>query len=493
MADDKKNFDDDKTVIDIRPPAPSQDEDRTVIAPREPAPPAEPVERTVRWAPGSTPAPPADEDRTVIRSSAPAATPSDDRTMIRGGDAPGVAAAPAGEFAIVVLSGAGKGGRYPVPASGALAGSGPGCQVPLAGTFPQHARLAAQGDGLEVQALGGPVTVRGREVTNAQLKSGDLFKIADVVVRVVKAGDVFSSAYTEAELSGGGGLDLAGLTKNPKMLAIGALVVALLGVLFWPASEPEPEAPAPAGPDVSDQRRKDVDALLASGEVLFNAGRFVAPPDQPDAENAYRAFNRVIEIDPGNDRAREWLERIDAELQKEARARQEADAARRAREREAEEQKRAALAGKIAGILAEGDALFARGNVAEPVGANALVKYREALAIDPESREALERERKAIYYYVEKGDELREKDDLWRALENYRKAARASEKNPDIAARVKDAEARLRSLMSGTSTDIVMYKDDRGQLFVLDDKNKVPARYKDRMVEVTAASPTPAE
>ncbi|MGH7804806.1 MAG: hypothetical protein ACREQJ_10700, partial [Candidatus Binatia bacterium] len=423
-----------------------------------------------------------------IRSSAPA----EDHTMIRSGDAPAAAPSSPGEFAIVCLSGPAKGQRVSVSPSGVLAGSGPGCQMALPGTNAQHARLVAQAEGVEIQALGGPVTIRGRSVSRAQLKSGDLVKIGDVVLRVVKAGEVFASGYTEAELSGGGALDVAALARNPKVLAIGGLLVVVLGLLFWPAGESDaPVKQQPEGPSAEEKRQKDVEGLLASGEVLFNANRLVAPPDQPDADNAYRTFNRVMEIDPGNEQARAWLGRIDDELKRQASAREEAEAARRASERDAAEQRRQELAEKVRMILAEGDAFFERGQVAEPVGANALVKYREALKVDPESREARERAHRAIYYYVEKGDEFREKEDLWRALENYRKALRAAETDPDIEARVADTEARLRSLMSGTTTDIVMYKDDRGQLFVLDDKDKVPARYRDRMVEVKTAVPTP--
>jgi len=36
----------------------------------------------------------------------------------------------------------------------------------------------------------------------------------------------------------------------------------------------------------------------------------------------------------------------------------------------------------------------------------------------------------------------------------------------------------------GAGSNIVIYKDDRGQLFVLDEMEKVPARYRDRAVEV---------
>ena len=92
---------------------------------------------------------------------------------------------------------------------------------------------------------------------------------------------------------------------------------------------------------------------------------------------------------------------------------------------------------------------------------------------------------KAANYYVQRGDELRDKNDLWAALEDYRKASRAADgKDEEVQKRVRELEAQLRSGMAGTSVKLVIYKDERGQLFVLDDMDKVPARYKDRAIEV---------
>jgi hypothetical protein len=45
--------------------------------------------------------------------------------------------------------------------------------------------------------------------------------------------------------------------------------------------------------------------------------------------------------------------------------------------------------------------------------------------------------------------------------------------------------------MAGTNVKLVIYKDDKGQLFVLDDMDKVPARYKDRALEVNPAQSKP--
>jgi hypothetical protein len=502
VADDKKTLDDDKTIVDVRrPTAKPSDDDRTVVAPRN-APPVPPDEDRTVMAPRnvSPTAPPedrtavltrqpapADADRTVIRPAGAAMGASSDATAVRSA---GAAAAAGAGYAIVCLSGPVKGQRFAISGVDATIGSAPDCSIRLPDTEPRHARLEVRPDGVDIQTLAGVVLLRGKNVSRTRLKSGDVLKIGAVVVRFVKAGEVFSSSYSEEELAGSGAPDVAALVRNPKVLALAAAVLVGGGVLMWwfSSSSGPVAVTQKTGPSAEEQRAKEVEGLLTSGEVLFNAGRLVAPADQPDTENAYRAFNRVIELDPGNDKARSWLERIDAELKKQAGAREAAEAQRQAREREARERTRRELAEKVNAILVQGDALFDRGAVAEPVGANALVKYRQALQVDPESSEAKERVHKAIYYYVARGDEFREKEDLWLALENYRKASRAAgSTDADVEARVHDTEARLRSVMGGVGTNLVVYKDDRGQLFVLDDIDKVPARYRDRAVEVRAS------
>jgi tetratricopeptide (TPR) repeat protein len=157
-----------------------------------------------------------------------------------------------------------------------------------------------------------------------------------------------------------------------------------------------------------------------------------------------------------------------------------ADAVRRQREAE-----RAALEAEVRKFIDQGDALFSSGQVAEPAGRNALFYYREALKRDPQSALAREKEQKAIYYYVDNGDKLRDAGDLWKALEQYRKASRTIEgKDAEIEARVRETENQLRGGLGATDSYLVMYKDDRGQTVVFDDLTKVPARYRDRAIEV---------
>src|SRR5206468_2500975 len=104
---------------------------------------------------------------------------------------------------------------------------------------------------------------------------------------------------------------------------------------------------------------------------------------------------------------------------------------------------------------------------------------------DPQSMLAREKEQKAIYYYVDNGDKFRDAGDLWKALEQYRKASRTTEsKDPEIEARVRETETQLRGGIAATDSYLVIYKDERGQTVVFDDMSKVPARYRDRAVEV---------
>lgn len=527
MADEKKPPapDDDKTVFDVRrpkpgggAPAPPSDEEKTVFvrrpaAPAPKPPPPEDDRTLVRPAASGAPAPDdadktvvrstarpapplADSDRTVVRATAPAAPAADsDRTVVRAtGAGPAALATP--QFSVACLSGPARGRLFPLRDAEALIGSNPTCDAVIPGLEGVQAKLVRVENGFEMQNLGavGSLVVGGRTSQRARLKSGDLAKLNDVVLRLVKSGDVFSSEYSEAELSGGGigrYLDAEFLKQNPRYLVIGvAALVLVVGLLFWPASRAPTAGPTKAaGPSESDQARaKEVESLLAAGEVLFKEGKLIAPPDQPEQQNAFAKFNDVLALDPGNAKALDWLKKIDEERDKQRRAREEEDARRRALEQQRRDRERQELEKKVDVILAEGDKLYERGEVAEPAGRNALARYRDALRVDPDSKAAHDRVQRAIQFYVDRGDRFRESDDPWAALENYRKGLRAAGGNdPEIQSRVRETEARLRSGMASTGTRLILYKDERGHLFVLDEMDKVPSRYRDRAVVVEPA------
>jgi len=524
LADDDKkpDFDPDKTIVDIRrptvAPTPPPDDDRTMVTPAtRPEPPAAPPaggsdrtivapvgrpqpppaaddsDRTVMVSRTSPPPPAAaqDADRTVVRSHAGAGADAGDRTMVRqASPAGGPRAAEGADFELVCLSGQARGRRYPIVATETLIGSNPSCQIQLPGIESVHVKLARQSDGFEMQNLGTPGSVvmsGGRKPARAKLKSGDLLKIGDLVVRFGQVGGVTSSEYDDKVFQGGLGNIFA--PEYRLYLALGAVVLLLLLVILWPSGSSRTVVVQKADTSVTDkQRKEEVGALLQSGEVLFNAGKLMAPPDQPDADNAFAKFNEVLARDPGNEQARQWLKRIDDERDKQRRARDEAEKARVAQQREREERDRQELENKVAGIIAQGDAYFDKGQVTEPVGTNALAKYREALKVYPGSTLAQERVQRAVNYYVARGDELRDKNDPWAAIENYRKASRATGgKEEDVERRIREIEGQLRSGMAGTSVKLVIYRDERGQLFVLDDMDKVPSRYRDRAVEVLPA------
>ncbi len=506
MADEKKPpaFDPEKTIVDVRrpespKPSPASG-DKTASTPVSrptPSPADDDLGRTVvitRPRPEPPKTPTQDADKTVIRRG-PA--PSEgDKTVVRSatGAVPAVQAAASG-FEVICLSGQARGRRFPIPGSEAVVGSNPSCQIILPGIEGVHAKLQKQDDSFEIQNLGskGSIVINGRRIVRTKLKSGDLAKIGEVVVRFVQAGDVFSSDYTEAELSGGGigrYFDPEFLKENPRVVGLGVLAVALVfAVLFWPTSQPAPTVQQQAGPTESEkQRLKEIESLLATGEVLFKDGKLIAPPEQPEQQNAFAKFNEVLALDPGNDKALAWLKKIDEERDKQRRAREEEDQRRLALERQRREREHQELERKVNAILAEGDALYDRGEVAEPAGRNALVRYRQALQVDPESAAARDRVQKAVRYYVDRGDRFRAGNDLWSALENFRKASRAAAgSDPEIENRVREVEAHLRSGMASTGTRLILYKDDRGQLFVLDEMDKVPSRYRDRAVVVEPA------
>jgi type III secretion system (T3SS) inner membrane Yop/YscD-like protein len=472
LADDKKDFDPDKTVVDfrrdappVRPSSPPPDEEKTMVVSMPP------------------PRPPADEDRTLVApiasvSPTHAADAESERTMIRPSAAP--EARPSSGFEVVCLSGPSRGRRFDVPENGALVGSNPTCDVVIAGIEGAHAKITKRGADFEIQNLGTPGSIifaGGRSITSARMKAGDVVKIGDAVVRLVQSGQVFSSEFDETEFKPSAVANL--LAPERRLYVIGgAIGVIILLLLLFPSGESK--APPPkAQPTKSIQNdvKKRVDALLAAGETLMKEGRLFAPTDQPDAENAYGKFDQALALDPGNPKALAAMKQIDAERDKQRTAREE-------ERRRQEEAKRKALEAQVNAVLARGDELFQKGMIAEPAGNNALIRYREALKIDPLSTVAQEKVHKALAYYVDRGDEAREKGDLWTALENYRKASRAAEgKDPDIEARLHEVE---RTLTAGMSTDIplIMYKDDNGRTVVLDEIDKVPARYRDRALTV---------
>ena len=495
MSDPKKppeDFDPDKTVVDVRRPG----ADKPAEKPAKPS--SDDAERTVVMSRKPAASAPADPDRTMVtpQGGGGARAADADATMVSRPPSAGEPSLAGAEFLLACLSGPDRGRRYPVSGPEVIIGSNPSCQIVLQGASPIHAKLARSGEGYTIQNLGAPgsIVARNRSSQTMDLKSGDLLKINDAVLRFVKSGEVFSSDFSEDELKASG-FSLDTLKQRPMILVAAALaLVVLAGALYTMRSPRQAQVAAPPSEAPADEAtEKEVEALIAAGTLLYNEGRYVAPPDRPDLDNAYAKFNQALSLDPGNQEASDWLRKIDARLEELRNEREEQEKRRREAERARLAAARAALQERVAGILAKGDALFDQGKVVEPVGENALVYYQQALEVDPESPEARERVKRAIYHHVQRGDDFRDQNDRWRALEQYRKAARASAtaglEADDILARVRDTEASLRAGMTSTGGYMVIYRDDRGQLFMLDELEKVPARYRDRAVEV---KPEPA-
>lgn len=492
MGDEKKlpDFDSEKTIVDLkRPGVPwtPRPEGRTIAPASSEAAPAD--KTVVISRSGGAPAS-ADLDKTVISPvgrpvMAPpgGAMPVSERTLVQPGGAR--QAAPGSGFEIVCLSGQSHGRRFAIPEAGALVGSNPTCHVVIAGIETAHVKITRHDEEFEIQNLGAPGSVvlcGGRIVSSGKMKAGDLVKIGDVVLRLVRVGEVFSSDFSEGDFVASALTRLLAPERR-LYLAIGAFVVVAALLFLMPSRAPQKvvvQVPVSKS-DAQENRQKRVNSLLAAGEVLMKEGRLFAPTDQPDAENAFAKVNEALALDPGNDRALAAMKKIDAERDRQRHAHEE-------EQRRQEEARRKALEAQVMAAIDRGDELFRKGQVTEPAGNNALVHYRSALKIDPLSPVARDRVQKALGYYVDRGDQARDAGDPWVALENYRKASRAAEgKDPDIEARVRETESHLKSGMAGTDTLLIMYKDDNGRTVVLDDMDKVPARYRDRALAVQPA------
>jgi hypothetical protein len=469
--------------------AASEGADRTVVMSRAPTPEVPPpgaaASSADRASGGS-------EDRNAI-GPAPDAAAAADRTFVRT-DAAARAEASSGHE-LVCLAGPAHGRRFPVPARGAVMGSSPTCTIVVPGLQSVHAKIDAERGGFSILNLGTPgsiVASGGRRAERLTISSGDLVKLDQIVLRLGEPGEIFSSEYSDADFapSGfGGALSAESLGKNRLWIGIGVLALIVIVVLLLASQEPQ--APGKVAPVAAPaDRAKQIGSLLASGKTLFEEGRLFAPPDRPGAENAFDEFNEVLVLEPGNAQALDWRKRIDAERDRERGAREEEEQRRVARERELRERARQELEVRVNAELAEGDRLFDRGQADEPAGKNALVHYRQALAIDPESAPAKQRVDRVVAYYVDRGNAARERDDPWAALENYRKASRVTGgKEPEVESRVREIETRLSAGMAGSGATLIMYKDERGHLFVVDDMDKVPARYRDRAVTVKPSMP----
>jgi tetratricopeptide (TPR) repeat protein len=482
LADDKKapDFDPDKTRVDM--PAPRSQN------PPQRAPEPDVGEKTVVMTrnPPSPRPPAADPDKTVVSMPRPALQPaaaaSEDRTLIRPSSAP--QAGPASGYEIVCLSGQSRGRRFELPNDDALIGSNPTCHVVLAGIEGAHAKLRHVGEEFEIQNLGAAgsvVLAGGRRVSSAKIKAGDLIKIGDVAVRFVRTGDVFSSDFDDSEFAASFLTNL--LTPERRLYLLGGLGALILVLFLLPTGSPRVvvQTQAPKSNSQAD-RAKRITAMLDAGDLLLKEGRYFAPTDQPDADNAFSKFNEVLELDPGNERAIAALKKIDTERDQQRRTRDE-------EKRKQEEARRKALEEKVNTAIRQGDELFDRGQVAEPAGSNALLRYREALSIDPSSTIARDRIQKALQFYVEKGDHARDSGDSWVALENYRKASRAAEgKDPNVEARVRETESHLKAGMAGSDSMLIIYKDENGRTVVLDDADKIPARYRDRAIVIAPST-----
>ena len=152
------------------------------------------------------------------------------------------------------------------------------------------------------------------------------------------------------------------------------------------------------------------------------------------------------------------------------------------------------LAGRIAALLAEAEALFRAQKLTTPLGAAALDRYREVLGLDPVNAVALVGIDRIVAAYVGWGDAALARGDPAKAARNYRKALLVAGADDGLYVRLGDAERAARAWPEAEAAYLEALRINAANMAALQGLDAVRAAALSRPTPAPtpAPSPTPA-
>ena len=146
------------------------------------------------------------------------------------------------------------------------------------------------------------------------------------------------------------------------------------------------------------------------------------------------------------------------------------------------------LAGRIAALLAEAEALFRAQKLTTPVGGAALDRYRKVLGLDPGNTAALAGIAGIVEAYVGWGDAALARGDAAKAARNYRKAIAITGDDSGLYVRLGNAERAARSWPEAEAAYLKALKIDAANVEALQGLDAVRAA----ALTGPSTAPTPA-
>ncbi|MFA6034519.1 MAG: FHA domain-containing protein, partial [Myxococcota bacterium] len=248
-----------------------------------------------------------------------------------GADDPFGAAVPSSGVRLVVVDGANKGDEYSIDRDVISIGRGAENDIVLkdVSVSRKHSQIIKEGGDYRVVDLGSGngTFMGGNRITEEKLISGMVFKLGATVIRFVKIGDVYSTNEELARLEtvpigftsarpqsarppvqkGGDSEQAGGRTKQVLFFGTVTLVlfVALMLLVKFFVLDPAGGGGTQAVAPQPVQQKPDTQQLFADGVDAFK---------RKDWESASATFRALLTIDPANEKARQYRQKIDDEM-----------------------------------------------------------------------------------------------------------------------------------------------------------------------------------